>query len=154
VAVLFFESSALVKRYASETGSSWVLSITDPRAGHRIYVAAITGAEIVATIARKAKGTPSFALVAPGLISQFRNDFARQYLEVSVNSAVIARAMALAQTYALRGYDAVQLAAALELNAQRLYAGLSPVILVSADAEINVAAPVEGLTVEDPNAHP
>ncbi len=94
MAVLFFESSALVKRYVREPGSAWVLSIADPRAGNRVYVAAITGAEIVAAMARKAKGTPSFALSAPTLISQFRNDFANQYLDVSVNAAVIARAMA------------------------------------------------------------
>ena len=128
--------------------------MTDPRAGHRIYVAGITGAELVAAFARKGKGTPSFAPAASGLITQFRNDFAYQYRVVEVNPAVIARAMALAQAYALRGYDAVQLAAALELNTQRLYAGLPVLTLVSADAEINAAAPGEGLAVEDPNNHP
>jgi hypothetical protein len=35
----------LVKRYAEETGSAWVESLTDPRVGNRIYVAAITHVE-------------------------------------------------------------------------------------------------------------
>ena len=33
MAVYFFDSSALVKRYAQETGSAWVEILTDPQAG-------------------------------------------------------------------------------------------------------------------------
>ena len=35
----YFDSSALVKRYAAETGSLWVRSLTDPEAGHNIFTA-------------------------------------------------------------------------------------------------------------------
>jgi uncharacterized protein len=59
------------------------------------------------------------------------------------------RAALLADTYALRGYDAVQLAAAIEVRLQ-----VPALILVSADTELNTAATVEGLSVEDPNTHP
>ena len=45
-------------------------------------------------------------------------DFARQYLIVSMSDALIDHAAVLARTHALRGYDAVQLAAALEVWAQ------------------------------------
>ena len=31
------DSSCLVKRYANEIGSGWVLGITDPVAGNEIY---------------------------------------------------------------------------------------------------------------------
>ena len=47
-------------------------------------------------------------------------------------------------------YDAVQLAAALELN--RISQG--GIVLVSADQDLNAAATAEGLTVENPNLHP
>ena len=50
--------------------------------------------------------------------------------------------------------DAVQLAAALEINTQRIQAGLPPVTLLSADAELNAAALAEGLAVDNPNDHP
>jgi predicted nucleic acid-binding protein len=53
VASYFFDSSALVKRYATETGSAWVDSLTDPRVGNRVYVAAITHVEVVAAIAQE-----------------------------------------------------------------------------------------------------
>lgn len=62
--------------------------------------------------------------------------------------------MLLAQTHALRGYDAVQLAAALEVH--RLYAalGLPLILFISADNELNAAAKVEGLQVENPSDSP
>jgi hypothetical protein len=62
--------------------------------------------------------------------------------------------MILAERHALRGYDAVQLAAALELQTVLTASGLPALTLVSADAELNAAAAAEGLTVEDPNLHP
>ncbi len=49
----YMDSSALVKRYANETGSLWVRSLTDPQAGHDLFTAHITGIEVVAAIARK-----------------------------------------------------------------------------------------------------
>ena len=63
------------------------------------------------------------------------------------------RAMALAEMYALRGYDAVQLAAAVEVQARVDTLGLPVLTLVSADEELNVAARAQGLAVEDPNMH-
>jgi predicted nucleic acid-binding protein len=55
VTAYFIDSSALVKRYAMETGSAWVERLTDPRTGNRVYVAAITHVEVVSAIARKRK---------------------------------------------------------------------------------------------------
>jgi hypothetical protein len=61
--------------------------------------------------------------------------------------------MTLAETHALRGYDAVQLAAAIEVHARGMSLGLPVLTLVSADGDLNMAATIEGLTVEDPNIH-
>jgi uncharacterized protein len=60
----------------------------------------------------------------------------------------------LAEINGLRGYDAVQLAASLELHRQRHAAGLSRITLISADHELNAAGIANGLLVDDPNAHP
>jgi len=67
---------------------------------------------------------------------------------------VLVEASRLAETLALRGYDAVQLAAAIAANNERVLNGLSPLIMVSADGELNDAARAEGLNVEDPNSNP
>ena len=54
----------------------------------------------------------------------------------------------------LRAYDAVQLAAALEVNRLQELAGLGPVMLISSDQALNDAATAEGFTVDDPRQHP
>lgn len=50
MAAYFFDSSAVVKRYVHEMGTAWVLSVTAPTAGHFIYIAHITGVEVVSAI--------------------------------------------------------------------------------------------------------
>ena len=45
--------------------------------------------------------------------------------------------MRLANTHALRAYDAVQLAAALEINQKEQDAGFAPVTLISGDQALN-----------------
>jgi hypothetical protein len=62
--------------------------------------------------------------------------------------------MLLARRHGLRAYDAVQLAATLQVNSMYQMTGTGPVTLVSADQELNTAATAEGLLVEDPNRHP
>src|SRR5262249_62360359 len=56
VAVYFLDSSALVKRYAQETGSAWIGLLTDQQAGHPFYLARITAVEVVAAVARRQRG--------------------------------------------------------------------------------------------------
>ncbi|HZO86749.1 MAG TPA: type II toxin-antitoxin system VapC family toxin [Chthonomonadaceae bacterium] len=84
----------------------------------------------------------------------FRSHLATEYKVLEVSEALVDQAMTLAETHGLRGYDAVQLAAARSVQASYLAAGLPPITLLSADAELNVAATAEGLSVEDPNAYP
>jgi predicted nucleic acid-binding protein len=52
MAAYFFDSSALVKRYVREPGTTWVIQLLDPTAGNKIHVARITGAEVVSAITR------------------------------------------------------------------------------------------------------
>jgi hypothetical protein len=59
----------------------------------------------------------------------------------------------LADKHALRGYDAVQLAVALEINAARIADQLPRLLLISSDADLNAAAQIEGLSSDDPNLH-
>mgnify|MGYP001026931193 CR=1 FL=1 len=152
--VYFFESSALVKRYATETGPPWVCRLTDPVSGNEIYIARLTGVELIAAFVRKARAgeiTPSDAQRA---VANFKADWATQYQIVEITAAVVNRAMEYAERYGLRGYDAVQLAVAYELNAVRQDMGLPPLVFVCADNDLNRAAVAEGMVVEDPNHHP
>jgi predicted nucleic acid-binding protein len=154
MSAFFFDSSALIKRYIFETGTAWVKMLTDPRSGNIFYIARITGVEVVAAIARRRRGgstTPGDAAVA---LTQFDSELLGLYRSLEISASLIEEAKKLAERHALRGYDAVQLAAALEINAQRVQVGLPSVMLLSADSELNAAALAEGLAVDNPNAHP
>jgi uncharacterized protein len=154
VAIYFLDSSALVKRYLNETGSKWVLDLFDPALDNEIFVAAITGVEIVAAITRRARGGNISITAAAIVCRQFRNDLQTNYQVVEINEEIINSGMNLAEARSLRGYDAVQLAAGCGVNTICIASGLTPVIFVSADNELNVAAASEGLWVENPNIYP
>jgi uncharacterized protein len=62
--------------------------------------------------------------------------------------------MRLGNVHSLRAYDAVQLAAALEVNRSRQADGFDPVTLISADQALNDAATAEGVAVDNPHSHP
>lgn len=154
MAVYFVDSSALVKRYISETGSTWVLSLFDPALYNDVLIAAITGVEIVAAITRRARGGSIGTVDATTACNQFRTDLQLEYQVIEVTQSIITSAMALAEIYGLRGYDAVQLATGREINALCVSNSLPTVTFVSADDELNAAATSEGLIVENPNNYP
>jgi uncharacterized protein len=148
VAAFFLDTSTVLKRYVQETGTAWVQALAAPTVRHSLFVVRITLAETVAAITRRERGgsiTPQDAATA---VADFQLDFARQYRVVEVSAGLVAQAATLARRHALRGYDAVQLAAALEIHATD-----PSLTVLSADAELNTAA-AEGLSVEDPNSHP
>ena len=129
MAIYFLDTSTVVKRYVQETGTPWVQDLAAPAAGHSLFLVRITLAEMVAAVTRREQGGHILAQAA--------------------SAALVSQAARLARTHALRGYDAVQLAAALEVHA------LAPSLtLLSADASLNAAAVAEGLLVDDPNSHP
>lgn len=149
MAAFFLDTSTVLKRYVQETGTAWVQALAAPTVRHSLFVVRITLAETVAAITRRERGesiTPQNAATA---VADFQLDFARQYRVVEVSAGLVTQAATLARRHALRGYDAVQLAAALEIHATD-----SSLTLLSADAELNTAATAEGLSVEDPNSHP
>lgn len=80
-----------------------------------------------------------------------REDMKGLFQVVSLNKSVVDRAVNLAEQYALRAYDAVQLASAIEVNTHRLALGGADLALVSSDIALNAGAAKEGLSVLDPN---
>ncbi len=69
--VYYLDTSALVKRYVTETGTGWVRTITDPVVGHDIYVVKIAGPEGVSAFVRQAPPLPKLATV----LANFTFDF-------------------------------------------------------------------------------
>ncbi len=145
----FLDTSAVVKRYVQETGTAWIRTLAASATAHFIYLARITEVEVTSALARR-RGQPGLSVAqARTALGLFRQDFAQDYRIAEITVPLLQRATLLADTHTLRGYDAVQLAAALEVRLQ-----VPLLILVSADADLNTAATAEGLPVEDPNTHP
>lgn len=151
--IYFLDSSALIKRYVTETGSDWVTKLIEPTAGNHIFIARITAIEIVSAIKRRERSGSLNTVDALASLTQFRQELASIYRSVDITANLVSRAMNLAETHALRAYDAVQLAAGLEISDQSQSVGLSRTKLVCADLALNVAAVAEGLSVDDPNSH-
>ena len=150
----FFDSSALVKRFAQELGSAFVLKLLRPSAKNRLYAARITEVEVCAALARRRKANTINASQAARGLRRLRHDLSRRFTQVAIGESILVEASRLAETFALRGYDAVQLAAAMAANSERVLNGLSPLVMVSSDGELNDAARAEGFNVENPNNHP
>jgi uncharacterized protein len=154
VTAYFFDSSAIVKRYVQETGTAWVRRLTRKGKPDPIYLARITAVEVTSAVARRRVGGSLTTPRVRSIRTRFRGHLADRYRILEVTPTLLTAAMQLANTHALRAYDAVQLAAALELDARWKAAGLGGITLVSADQDLNTAAIAEGLAVEDPNTHP
>ena len=153
----FLDSSALVKRYISEIGSNWIQTITDPSSGNWLYISRITTVEIVAALTRRVRTGTLTLHQATLAINEFKREIAHDYRILELSPIIANRAIALAETYSLRGYDAVQLASSLTIK-DKLVSYKTTVaslyVLVSADNDLNNAASLESLAVENPNHHP
>lgn len=109
---------------------------------------------MVSAITRKTRSSGLSAAGASQAIADFRDDFGNEYSVIELTPSLIERAADLTESHALRAYDAVQLAVALQIDAEMKSAGTPPITLVSADAVLNTAALADGLAVDDPNTHP
>ena len=153
MATYFFDTSGLAKRYITETGTAWVQALTDPVAGHHVYVARITLVELVSAITRRERNGDLTPAAAQAALADVRDDFTGQYAVIDITAKLIGAAAGLARIHALRGYDAVQLAAAQAVHAAYGAVVAAPVTLISSDSDLNDAGRVEGLIVDDPNTH-
>ncbi len=154
MAAYFFDSSAIVKRYVQETGTAWVRLVTRHGRPDRIYLARITAVETTSAVARRRRGGSLTAARVRSMLTRFRSHLANRYRILEITPDLLNDAMRLANAHALRAYDAVQLAAVLELNGRYQASGLGGITLISADRDLNTAATAEGMAVEDPNSHP
>ena len=85
-----------------------VFDILRPSAGNSLFVASITGAEVVAALARKRKGKRLTSGQAAKAISRFQRHFSLRYQKITITDSLVKAAMNYGDKYELRGYDAVQ----------------------------------------------
>ena len=145
------DSSAIVKRYVDEAGSHWIREICDPNTGNIVSILRITMAEVASAFSRRCREGAITDDERDDLIASFLNDCDRQYQICEVTQDIVGLAVRLVCRYPLRGYDAVQLAAAVFVNQKLISDSLAPLIFVSADERLCSAGIAEVLSVHNPD---
>lgn len=131
----------------------WLRGLFDPALSHRLFISRLTQVELASALARRAREktlSPADQTAAMGL---FLYHQARHLRVVEITGAVCGRASVLAQTRALRAYDSVQLACALESHHALLSVGGDGLTFVSADTHLLKAAQDEELPIDNPEEH-
>lgn len=136
--ILFCDTSALVKLYVREDSSDQMQALA--RSASAIAVCRIAWAEIMAALARRARENPADAGVIETVRTRLRTDWPR-YAIVEITQSLVELAGEYADTFALRGYDSVQLAAARTLQE----AATDDMHFACFDARLQKAAKVLGM---------
>ena len=113
--ILYCDTSALIKLYLGEAESD--LMLAEAQAASVLAVCRITWAEAMAALARRAREVEVDSNVIEQARQRLQTHWAR-YAIVEVNQHLVELAGEHADTFALRGYDSVQLAAACVLRSQ------------------------------------
>jgi predicted nucleic acid-binding protein len=147
VALYYLETSALVKLYVHEPGTERLLALTVDDAGHRFAILALAQVELRSAIRRRQPGGEIPDYEADELIESFRRHSEGTFLVQPISDSVLDVALALIDGYALKGYDAAQLAGYLLL---RSISGDEEPTFVCADNALLSAARNEGCPVLNP----
>jgi len=142
--IYYLDSSALVKRYAAESGSDRVAALVE--GDHKLAISWLAVPETLSAVARRAKGgsicTEDFASIR----SQLNLDMQR-FMIADVCGAPIDGIELLIARHALRGADSIHLSTALWLRKETK----SQVIFVASDNELLIAARAERLKTLNPS---
>lgn len=154
VNVYFFDSSALVKRYITEAGTSWIQMVAMPHTRNTLIIARITWAEVLSALARRQREGTLLPDGVAKAIRAFRYDIDMQYQVIEIDRKLVEAAGNLVGQHPLRAYDAVQLAALLRVQASFANAKSTSLTFISADDRLLRIAQSEGLLTDNPNHHP
>ena len=138
---LYMDTSALVKKYFKEEGTSDVISLW--KGANAIITSTVTFAETLAAIHRKRREQNAVnAKVFRRVISSFDRDW-RSLVHVDVTDHLSDRIHGLISHHPLRGFDAIHLASALLTHKK----SKDRFLFVCFDKRLSSAAVKEGLLV-------
>jgi predicted nucleic acid-binding protein len=153
----YLDTSAQVKYYVSEPGTAWIRQLVDavdPGTGQRVnklFTVAITVAEAAAAFAVIARTARISKRIRDRTFNRYMKTISVYFHLLPVTADLITVAAHLTQHHPLKGYDAVQVAAALRL--QQTLGPDRTLVFVSGDGTVVTAAESEGLTVDNPFWH-
>ena len=145
------DASALVKRYANETGAVVVDHLFAHATRDRLMCLMLGAAEVAAALVRKRNGGFITPTVFSAAMARLRTEVltAEDLVKLPADNALITTAIPLSDKYAINANDAIVLQIALDLVAQRRTEG-NTLVLVASDQRLLKAAQAEGLLTFDP----
>jgi predicted nucleic acid-binding protein len=146
LALYFLDTSALVKLYVQEPGTDRLLHLVSDQSENRFAVLAISVVELRSAIRRRQRAGDIEASIATAVLESLQRHMESRFLRQAVNDAVIDAALEMIDRYALRAYDAVQLAGCLVICGTVAEA----LTFVCSDHRLLEAARSEQLKVLDP----
>ena len=141
--VLFFDTSALVKRYYEEDGSAAVDELIED--DRRVVISSLAVIEIISAFRRKFNRTEIDSDDVDDLLAAFFEEALDEFVIVPMEESIQAFAFDLILEDDLRTLDSLQLSAALSLTAEE-----TDVVFVTADAELSTVADDRDLQTETP----
>jgi predicted nucleic acid-binding protein len=143
VAVLFLDTSALVKLYVDEEGTRQMCELAHPDAGHQLAVVSLARIEFRSAIRRRASQGDIDSVGADAMVRQLDKHLDSLLLVVPLSDTVLDQAAVVVDQYLLRAYDAIQLAAGLHLVSR--FPDDEEILFVTADRQLAEAAAGAGL---------
>jgi predicted nucleic acid-binding protein len=147
LALYYLETSALVKLYVREPGTERLLSLADRSGENRLAILALAQVELRSAVRRRERHGEIPAVVAAQLLEVFKRHVEGRFITQTVTDFVLDIASTLVDRYALRAFDAVQLAGYIALKSS---AGADVPVFVCSDKELLTAAKQEGIPILDP----
>ena len=133
----YLDTSALVKLYVREPGTERLLSLADRASESRLAILALAQVELRSAVRRRERSGEIPAAVATQLLDVFKRHIEGRFITQAVTDFVLDLASMLVDRYALRAFDAVQLAGYLALKSS---AGSDVPVFVCSDRELLDAA--------------
>lgn len=147
MALYYLETSALVKLYVREAGTERLLALAARSSENRLAILALAQVEFRSAIRRREKNGEIPPLVAAELLEAFKRHVEGRFLTQMVTDFVLDVASVLVDRYALRAFDAVQLAGYMVVRSS---SGTDMPVFVCSDQELLMAAKQEGVPILDP----
>jgi len=149
LALYYLETSALVKLYVLEPGSDRLLRIANNLADNRLAVLAVSPVEARSAIRRRERVGDIDSKTAALILDRLQQHLESRFLRQPLNDSVLDGALEIIDRYALRAYDAIQLAGC---SALKTTVGKESLTFVCSDQQLLEAARSELLPVLDPCA--
>jgi len=137
--ILFCDTSALLKFYITEPESVTLKALV--REAEAVVVCRIAWAEAFAALSRRAREAPEDAATIEQAKAALAVDWPH-FVVLEIDQTLVEKAGEYADTFALRGYDSIQLAAAAE--AARI--SQTSIFFACFDTRLNKAAKLLGMT--------